>query len=160
MRPKALVIALVPHLLTYSIEAQKGGSGVVIYFRKEGRALGEVTKVNDTWGSHRSSTTYIVIPLQSIMHTATPTPNPHSSGYPTPHLHTRSHPLTPNVPLSFRRRRAKFRLIVSCLQRQETWIGPRIGVFQADGEYCGCEGYAFPGVDARYSSLARYQEDR
>jgi GTP cyclohydrolase II len=27
-------------------EAQKGGSGVVIYFRKEGRALGEVTKVN------------------------------------------------------------------------------------------------------------------
>jgi GTP cyclohydrolase II len=25
-------------------EAQKGGSGVVIYFRKEGRALGEVTK--------------------------------------------------------------------------------------------------------------------
>jgi GTP cyclohydrolase II len=35
--------------LTYGIEeavkeAQKGGSGVVIYFRKEGRALGEVTK--------------------------------------------------------------------------------------------------------------------
>ena len=27
-------------------EAQSGGSGVVIYFRKEGRALGEVTKVN------------------------------------------------------------------------------------------------------------------
>lgn len=27
-------------------EAQAGGSGVVIYFRKEGRALGEVTKVN------------------------------------------------------------------------------------------------------------------
>ena len=27
-------------------EAQNGGSGVVIYFRKEGRALGEVTKVN------------------------------------------------------------------------------------------------------------------
>jgi hypothetical protein len=26
-------------------EAQAGGSGVVIYFRKEGRALGEVTKV-------------------------------------------------------------------------------------------------------------------
>jgi hypothetical protein len=63
VRPKAVVIALVPHLLTYSVEAQKGGSGVVIYFRKEGRALGEVTKVNDTWGFHRSSTTYIVIPL-------------------------------------------------------------------------------------------------
>ena len=36
--------------LTFGIEeavkeAQKGGSGVVIYFRKEGRALGEVTKV-------------------------------------------------------------------------------------------------------------------
>lgn len=29
-------------------EAQKGGSGVVIYFRKEGRALGEVTKVRQT----------------------------------------------------------------------------------------------------------------
>ena len=26
-------------------EAQNGGCGVVIYFRKEGRALGEVTKV-------------------------------------------------------------------------------------------------------------------
>lgn len=26
-------------------EAQRGGSGVVVYFRKEGRALGEVTKV-------------------------------------------------------------------------------------------------------------------
>src|ERR1700753_1118176 len=25
-------------------EAQKGGSGVIVYFRKEGRALGEVTK--------------------------------------------------------------------------------------------------------------------
>lgn len=35
-------------------EAQKGGSGVVIYFRKEGRALGEVTKVwpsPSDWGS-------------------------------------------------------------------------------------------------------------
>lgn len=30
-------------------EAQKGGSGVVIYFRKEGRALGEVTKVCITY---------------------------------------------------------------------------------------------------------------
>ncbi|KAI1075251.1 putative GTP cyclohydrolase II [Whalleya microplaca] len=29
-------------------EAQKGGSGVVIYFRKEGRALGEVTKVRNS----------------------------------------------------------------------------------------------------------------
>jgi GTP cyclohydrolase II len=29
-------------------EAQDGGSGVVIYFRKEGRALGEVTKVGST----------------------------------------------------------------------------------------------------------------
>lgn len=28
-------------------EAQRGGSGVVIYFRKEGRALGEVTKVSE-----------------------------------------------------------------------------------------------------------------
>lgn len=27
-------------------QAQNGGSGVVIYFRKEGRALGEVTKVS------------------------------------------------------------------------------------------------------------------
>ncbi|KAF4454010.1 GTP cyclohydrolase II [Fusarium austroafricanum] len=29
-------------------EAQNGGSGVVIYFRKEGRALGEVTKIRGT----------------------------------------------------------------------------------------------------------------
>lgn len=39
--------------LTFGIEeavkeAQNGGSGVVIYFRKEGRALGEVTKVGAT----------------------------------------------------------------------------------------------------------------
>lgn len=32
-------------------EAQNGGSGVVIYFRKEGRALGEVTKVRITQDS-------------------------------------------------------------------------------------------------------------
>ena len=31
------------------MEAQNGGSGVVIYFRKEGRALGEVTKVCGNW---------------------------------------------------------------------------------------------------------------
>ena len=35
--------------LTYAIEecirgAQRGGVGLVVYFRKEGRALGEVTK--------------------------------------------------------------------------------------------------------------------
>ncbi|KAL2114603.1 hypothetical protein VUR80DRAFT_4586 [Thermomyces stellatus] len=36
-------------------EAQKGGSGVVIYFRKEGRALGEVTK-------YRMSRTKAVLP--------------------------------------------------------------------------------------------------
>lgn len=31
--------------------AQKGGSGVIIYFRKEGRALGEVTKyLGEFWG--------------------------------------------------------------------------------------------------------------
>lgn len=39
-------------------EAQNGGSGVVIYFRKEGRALGEVTKVClRTLGTSRSSLT-------------------------------------------------------------------------------------------------------
>ncbi|KAK7417322.1 putative GTP cyclohydrolase [Neonectria magnoliae] len=32
-------------------EAQNGGSGVVIYFRKEGRALGEVTKTRRIVGS-------------------------------------------------------------------------------------------------------------
>ncbi len=38
-------------------EAQNGGSGVVIYFRKEGRALGEVTKVgeNEAVGCRRES---------------------------------------------------------------------------------------------------------
>ncbi|KAJ0381720.1 putative GTP cyclohydrolase [Colletotrichum chrysophilum] len=36
-------------------EAQNGGSGVVIYFRKEGRALGEVTKSYSTRGEDRAS---------------------------------------------------------------------------------------------------------
>jgi GTP cyclohydrolase II len=36
--------------LTYALEkcvecAQRGGVGVIVYFQKEGRALGEVTKV-------------------------------------------------------------------------------------------------------------------
>ncbi|KAF5658092.1 gtp cyclohydrolase ii [Fusarium heterosporum] len=36
-------------------EAQNGGSGVVIYFRKEGRALGEVTKI---WGTNTVTVVY------------------------------------------------------------------------------------------------------
>ncbi|KAF4959943.1 hypothetical protein FGADI_1446 [Fusarium gaditjirri] len=36
-------------------EAQNGGSGVVIYFRKEGRALGEVTKI---WGTNSGVVVY------------------------------------------------------------------------------------------------------
>lgn len=36
-------------------EAQKGGTGVVIYFRKEGRALGEVTKVSYLFTTHDSA---------------------------------------------------------------------------------------------------------
>ncbi|KAJ4020875.1 Uracil-regulated protein 1 [Fusarium irregulare] len=36
-------------------EAQNGGSGVVIYFRKEGRALGEVTKI---WGTNTGAVVY------------------------------------------------------------------------------------------------------
>ncbi|KAJ4250655.1 Uracil-regulated protein 1 [Fusarium torreyae] len=36
-------------------EAQNGGSGVVIYFRKEGRALGEVTKI---WGTNSGAVVY------------------------------------------------------------------------------------------------------
>ncbi|KAI1214957.1 putative GTP cyclohydrolase II [Annulohypoxylon truncatum] len=36
-------------------EAQNGGSGVVIYFRKEGRALGEVTKYRKKRGEDRAS---------------------------------------------------------------------------------------------------------
>ena len=40
--------------LTYAIEecirgAQRGGVGLVVYFRKEGRALGEVTKYARDW---------------------------------------------------------------------------------------------------------------
>lgn len=38
-------------------EAQNGGSGVVIYFRKEGRALGEVTKVSFLLLPSREQTT-------------------------------------------------------------------------------------------------------
>ncbi|CUS11921.1 unnamed protein product [Tuber aestivum] len=35
-------------------EAQKGGSGVVVYFRKEGRALGEVTKARESRSKYDS----------------------------------------------------------------------------------------------------------
>lgn len=49
--------------LTYAIEecvrgAQRGGVGLVVYFRKEGRALGEVTK-------YASSMSLSVVPLMS-----------------------------------------------------------------------------------------------
>jgi GTP cyclohydrolase II len=45
-------------------EAQKGGSGVVIYFRKEGRALGEVTKVKKSYEVlHRTAATDTLPPL-------------------------------------------------------------------------------------------------
>jgi len=42
-------------------EAQNGGSGVVIYFRKEGRALGEVTKVSfaDHFASQGSGSNHV-----------------------------------------------------------------------------------------------------
>ncbi|VUC21868.1 unnamed protein product [Clonostachys rosea] len=39
-------------------EAQNGGSGVVIYFRKEGRALGEVTKIGSTVSDTSSPVVY------------------------------------------------------------------------------------------------------
>lgn len=48
-------------------EAQKGGSGVVIYFRKEGRALGEVTKVIS--GFPRLSAITDIFPTYSISFT-------------------------------------------------------------------------------------------
>jgi GTP cyclohydrolase II len=40
-------------------EAQNGGSGVVIYFRKEGRALGEVTKVSCSVTTHGRRSNYV-----------------------------------------------------------------------------------------------------
>ena len=43
-------------------EAQRGGSGVVIYFRKEGRALGEVTKYL-VYNARRSTLTQSAVPL-------------------------------------------------------------------------------------------------
>jgi hypothetical protein len=44
-------------------EAQKGGSGVVVYFRKEGRALGEVTKVRvDTLLGRIPLTSCVIVP--------------------------------------------------------------------------------------------------
>ena len=50
-------------------EAQKGGSGVVIYFRKEGRALGEVTKVKMSYEVlHRTAATDTLSPLEPILY--------------------------------------------------------------------------------------------
>jgi hypothetical protein len=51
-------------------EAQNGGSGVVIYFRKEGRALGEVTKVSATQVVSRLAAVLII--FQYRMFYATP----------------------------------------------------------------------------------------
>jgi hypothetical protein len=49
-------------------EAQNGGSGVVIYFRKEGRALGEVTKVSCSTTTHgrRSNNVGSIVRTKSL----------------------------------------------------------------------------------------------
>ncbi len=43
--------------------AQRGGVGVVVYFRKEGRALGEVTKYVFFHGLHLPGLTNFGLPL-------------------------------------------------------------------------------------------------
>lgn len=53
-------------------EAQKGGSGVVIYFRKEGRALGEVTKVGSSLAIHVVTLTTCVSILCTMPESAPP----------------------------------------------------------------------------------------
>lgn len=45
-RANSILLAVIFGIEEAVKEAQNGGSGVVIYFRKEGRALGEVTKVS------------------------------------------------------------------------------------------------------------------
>ena len=78
-------------------EAQQGGSGIVIYFRKEGRALGEVTKVKSL-SLERGSTE-----LHPLICRPTSIPLPRSfaysilSGYQSPTTSS-SHP---HIPLTF-----------------------------------------------------------
>jgi hypothetical protein len=69
-------------------KAQKGGSGVVIYFRKEGRALGEVTKVKVFMNGSRQLQPLIYCqllnPFQTLLHIPHHTPF-HSLHIPHPH---------------------------------------------------------------------------
>lgn len=76
-------------------EAQKGGSGVVIYFRKEGRALGEVTKVKQF--------AVVLMDLQPLRYYQHSPPHsecshmriPHSYHSPSPPKIPRTHPTPP-----------------------------------------------------------------
>ena len=80
-------------------EAQKGGSGVVIYFRKEGRALGEVTKVKDVLDGSTviQPVTYYRPISNNPAYSLNPSPTPH---IPLPHPILLAHP---NVALFYQR---------------------------------------------------------
>lgn len=95
-------------------EAQNGGSGVVIYFRKEGRALGEVTKY--------------------LVYNARKRGTDKASEY--------------------------FKVSLSKDTYKRSYTDGRLPSSTAYGEYSWCERHAISGTHARYSSLARHQEDR
>jgi len=112
-------------------EAQNGGSGVVIYFRKEGRALGEVTKVQEN-----------PYPVSEELCEADPTLVPYVARPVVPRL---SHALAPFpgaqcVP--------HLTEICSGIQRQKTRGRSCVGLFQADRKHRRCQGHALSGPDA------------
>lgn len=112
-------------------EAQNGGSGVVIYFRKEGRALGEVTKVR----------------------TCITTRSPNSDDLCANVWQYREFVWLSNL------RNKPLTIFDSCIQREKTRRGSRLGLFQANRKCSWREGYALPSPYARYPALARHKED-
>lgn len=122
-------------------EAQNGGSGVVIYFRKEGRALGEVTKVGGAPVQAQCCTTGSHKPRSTVR----------------PRSWCCSHERYPRlvhcvllVPLTE---------IGSRVQRPQAWPGSCVGLLQADRKRRRGQGHALPGSHAGYPALARHYQD-
>ncbi|KZZ99345.1 GTP cyclohydrolase II, RibA [Moelleriella libera RCEF 2490] len=66
-------------------EAQNGGSGVVIYFRKEGRALGEVTKIRAISILSLSRVTELAVSMSKSVHLVLVAQNSHSPSHSMKH---------------------------------------------------------------------------
>ncbi|KAL2281430.1 hypothetical protein FJTKL_11599 [Diaporthe vaccinii] len=120
-------------------EAQNGGSGVVIYFRKEGRALGEVTKYRKC---HRRPEIFPVWLLARLR-----------KGGTTAEEAQREVPSRPRFGLVTDTRHSR-------VQRPKAWRGPGVRLLQAHRECRGRKGHALPGPYAGHLALARYHQDR